>query len=511
MFKDGESIDSATYPTGAFAIASHLRHLGFDVLVIPYFSRLTFSGMKKIVNNNSKNLLWVGISTTLFNANADFEMFDIYRDDWANSSNELIDVEKLVTNYKRKYFNVSRQMPTGTIELNAISKYLKDRFNVPLLIGGSWVSTYENGNLGILDSNIHIISGRSETKIEEITFNLQKTKIFKNSLASNDTYDNTEFKNRSYHWSKLDLIEPDEWLPLEISRGCAFNCAYCSFDRKSTFDSYRNPEALRQELINNYEMFGVTKYILMDDLYNDSKNKVRILYDKVWSKLPFTPEWTSYMRLDMFWNDPESAEFILNSGAKVGTLGIETLHDIAGRKVGKGLGKTRILETLDFLKEKFQDDVLLTANFLMGLPDEPVESMMSTIEWLKTNKVLFSYNVIPLWITPPSHRIFVLKTDKISKDNDQYGVTWESDLNWKNQQGVTFEQAQQLANLGNKNENRISVGFSEYPELRTMGLTHKDIAGIKTMSNIDVFLKNRHITKDKIYNKLNKFLNYKDI
>ena len=73
--------------------------------------------------------------------------------------------------------------------------------------------------------------------------------------------------------------------------------------------------------------------MLVDDLYNDGKKKVRELYDKVWSKLPFDVEWTSYMRLDMFWADPESIEIVKASGARAGNFGIETLHNKAGAKV----------------------------------------------------------------------------------------------------------------------------------------------------------------------------------
>jgi len=510
VLKHGDSLDSDSYPAGAYAIASHLRNLGYNVLVIPYFTKMTFAGLQKIVDDNSKNLLWVGISTSLLSANADTESFEIYRENWDKSSDWLVEPEKLVTSYKKAYTNSAREMPASTGELNKIGAWLKSKYNVPLLVGGAVVTSFKNGFLGVLNQNVKILTGRGESPIEEITKSLEKDKTFPFILPSNDHYDDHDFKSRIYNWTDADMIEPDDWLPLELARGCSFNCAYCNYDRKSTFDSYRNPDILRQELISNYEKYGVTKYVLMDDLYNDSKEKVRILYDKVWSKLPFAPEWTSYMRLDMFYGDPESADIILHSGAKLMTLGIETLNDQAGRKVGKGLGKERILKTLDFLKEKFQDDLLMHSNFIMGFPDESEESMLDTIAWLAQNKVLYSYSLIPLWITPPSHSDGVIKKHQISNDNEKYGITWKSEFNWENKLGMTFERAQEIATQGSKNKNRITIGFSDYPILRSLGLSQKEIANIKSMDEMDSVLKNRHLITDKIYNKLDKFLNYKE-
>jgi hypothetical protein len=63
----GSKINSIryTYSAGAFKIASVLRQSGFSVLVVYSCLNLSFSAITKIINDNSKNLLWVGISTSL--------------------------------------------------------------------------------------------------------------------------------------------------------------------------------------------------------------------------------------------------------------------------------------------------------------------------------------------------------------------------------------------------------------------------------------------------------------
>lgn len=500
-------IEYSAYSAGAYAVASHLRSLGFSVTVMPHCASLTLTGVKQLIDNNSKDLVWVGLSTSLFSsANTNI---DYYRNNWHTSTDNSL------SNYfddrnSKNWVNKVTEMLWGSAEINQIAKYIGDKYNIPLLVGGGWVSGIANGNLSNLEKNIHIITGRAELHTEAITRALINKEEIPFNSSNNNSYDDVDFKNRIYSWTNQDLIDPTDWLPVEVARGCSFNCAFCNYDRKSTFDSYRNPLRLREELIKNYEEFGVTKFILMDDLYNDSKEKVRVLYDQVWSKLPFVPEWTSYMRLDMIHADPESAEILKNSGARMASFGIETLHHVAGRRVGKGLGKSRILDTLTMLKETWKDDVLMHGMFIMGLPDEPESSMLETIEWLHTNDLLYSHSTGPMWITPLSHQNFVVNINSIAKDNEKYGVTWVTDTNWINREGVTFERANELAGIANNGPIRIPISFAQYPEFRKMGFSHADIALFK-QTGIDVARDHSPVLSNKIHQKVQKFLSLSDI
>ena len=498
-------IEYSTPPTGAYALASHLRDLDYTVLVVPHCIRLTLSGVKEIIKNNSKDLLWVGLSTTLLMAK--FDHLIEYREKWATDSEPLIDSSLLYQHFSREFINQRTQLVWSAPEINLISEYLRQQHQVPLLIGGGWINSVVDQSFESLNANVHVITGRAERIVEQISWTLKCTpgSSFP-TVLSNQEYDDVNFRNRVYRYNHHDYIEQDDWLTLEVSRGCAVNCAYCSYDRKSSFDSYRSPESLREELIKNFELFGVTKYMLADDLYNDSKDKVRILYDKVWSKLPFDPEWTSYMRLDMFWSDPESAEFIKQSGARLGSFGIETLHNRAGSKVGKGLGKERTLETLTRLKQVWGDEVLIFGYFITGLPDEPEESILETVDWLDKTDLLFSYYSNALWITPPDHKRFVKALNNISNNNDKFGIQWISETNWINQQGVTFKRATELSNLINNNPGRNVISFSDYPELRKMGFAHQDIVDIRNNPKMPHVRERINIIQNKIINKLNKFL-----
>ena len=409
------------------------------------------------------------MSTTFLGTKINKTTLQKYREIWASSPDQTLDVGILFEQVKS--FIPSTEVVWGATELKSISDYIKP-LNASVLIGGPWANILVNH----IDDNTFAVEGTGEEFTKQFTYNKLSDHTSTTKPFGNVTYDDVGFKSSTIRWEQSDLIDKDMWLPVEVARGCAFSCAYCSYTRKNNVDSFKNPKVLRDELIRNYEMFGVTKFIVLDDLYNDSKEKVRVLYDEVWSKLPFKPEWASYMRLDMFWADKESADIILASGAKIGSFGIETLHDIAGKKVGKGLGRKRTIETLQMLKEKWNNDILIHSFFIAGLPNEPRESLEETIEWLKTTNLIDAYQWTPLWITPESHKSFVKDMNMISINNNKYGVSWLSDTNWINDMGITFEEATDIAKRAMETQmDGASVSFGGYADLRLSGFTHQEI------------------------------------
>lgn len=471
------------YPSGAYKLASVLRKQGLDVLVVPNCLSISFQGVRRIIEANCRDLVWVGISSTFLTVKSN--TFTEYRNEWAQSNQDIIGVDKLFSTVQSWKGNT--EMAWAVDELNLLSDWIKKKYDAPLLIGGSWVSTINKGNLHGLNENCYIITGYAEKYIENFTNQRLQDRDHEPPLINdNGSYNDDDFLHSTIQWEQKDFIDSGTVLPLEISRGCAFNCAYCTFDRKSKFDSYKKPDIIRDELIRNYELYGVTQYMLVDDLYNDSAKKVRVLYDKVWSKLPFSPEWSSYMRLDMLWHDKDTADIIKHSGARLGSFGIETLHDKAGRAVGKGLGRTRILETLEFLKEVWKNEVLIAGLFIAGLPYEPRESIESTMDWSVTTDLLYSVSWSPLWVTPPDHFTIVnpKAINAISDNVDKFGIEWISPNNWQNDQGLTWNEVDQMVSrVRRKLPHGLKISFSDYGDLRMGGLSHQQIANIKTLPN----------------------------
>ena len=186
------------------------------------------------------------------------------------------------------------------------------------------------------------------------------------------------------------------------------------------------------------------------------------------------------MRLDMIWADPESADILKASGARIGSFGIETLHDRAGKRVGKGLGRDRILKTLERLKSVWGTDTLSAGLFIAGLPFEPRESIQETMAWVKDTDLLYTYSFTPMWISPPSHFDILNKLHSISLDNEKYGITWPTKDSWINSEGITFKEADEMAQWINAQKPLgMRINHGQYSDLRSAGLSHNEILKIK--------------------------------
>lgn len=507
---------------GAAKVASVLRKDNMKVLVVPNCLNLSLAGIKQILENNKENLLWVGLSTTLMATKLNREDVDDYYKLWLDSPDPIIEIDFLVKKVNEHL--AEDVMPWNSKVLGRISHLCGSKYKVPFIIGGPCTNLVDT-NSPLVHPNMHIVKGYAESYTHELTESMSsEPRGNVPFLVDNSTYDNTEFKDSQIIWTETDFISPNDWLPIEIARGCAFNCAYCNYPRRGTFDAYRHAASLRQELIRNYETFGVTKYMLVDDLYNDSRDKVRFLYDEVWSRLPFRPEWTSFMRLDMIWSDPDSAEIIKASGARYGGFGIETLHDQAGKKVGKGLGKKRIIETLTLLKEVWGDQVLVGACMIAGLPYEPLEHIKDSIDWTMNTDLLHGTTWQALSLTPPKHlqlpaannKRFAINLEenrnRIDSDFDQYGIKWVDHSNWINSVGVSKAQAIDVVKRY-KPSNPWSGKFNQfiYADTRSMGLSHEEIVGIHkgtiTTEKMDAL---KIVTRQRIFERLNSILNIKD-
>ncbi len=498
-------------PAGPYVLASWLRSLGYSVLVVPHSFSISKKGLFGYILRNSKDLLWVGLSTTFMSAWG-IELTQ-YRERWHTLDENLCGNELLFKSNGELAKTTPSELVWGVDELNSIAEFLEINFeDVPLILGGSFVTHFTNANLNIsaLSKKVYLVPGNAEMYVKTISERLTNKMGMPIELVDNYAYDYVAFKITPLIYTDDDFIEPNEWIPFEVSRGCAFNCAYCGYDKKNTRDNYKI-ETLRDEIIKNYESYGVTKFAILDDLYNDSPDKVKILYDKVWSKLPFKPEWVSYMRLDLLWAYPETAEIIKESGCKFASFGIETLHDLAGKKVGKGLGKARIIETLTSLKEVWGDDVYRHGLFIAGLPFEPIESIKETINWVQTTDLIHGYEFFPHFIASPSMRDRLTVISSIGKDNEKYGITWNKD-GWVNSAGVTLSIATKLAKEALAGSpNGTSFTKTDFTGMRSLGLSTSEIIELRKKPEYNTVMASLLEMQDaKIKNRLFKIFNVTD-
>lgn len=279
-------------------------------------------------------------------------------------------------------------------------------------------------------------------------------------------------------WVKEDSVQPGEWLPLEISKGCRFGCKFCFYDHSGTV--IKSPECLKQELLYNYEHFGTTGYQLTDDTVNDSIQKIKMMHDVIKS-LPFDIEWIAYTRPDMFNKYPEMLDMMLDMGCRGMFLGVETFHHLAAKIAGKGLHPDKIKNIIKWIRDTAGDEVFLLASFIIGLVGETEESLMDTASWLRDQPYLDKAQYEILFVSDDGGRT----SNEFSNNRDKYGIhelKWNPEYYWKHET-LDLPQAKQIAlkwedmladhpTTQFERHSDYNVSFWAYPRLRSFGLSH---------------------------------------
>ena len=514
---------------GPYKLATYLeKYASCQAQVIPNCTALTRQGFEQVFQKyGSENLVWFGFTTNWL---AGRRSKDYYYQ-WWNSGDLIIDTvmeqwfHTEIDQREEVYSCIYDQEMFYEI-LDMAKSYNPD---CQIVMGGSQLNRNEYFHPEILMPDAHYIKGNAELPVAQMHRRFRKKNFSLEGLTSNEEFDFGEFKTSFIEYKDTDHITANEWLPIEIARGCAFKCKFCNYDMKNTRNNYVDAKTLKENLIRQYEKWGTTKFTIMDDLYNDNYDKVKDLYENCWSQLPFKPELGGYLRLDLLWKRPDQAKLLRDSGFRCGSFGIETLHDKAGKAVGKGLGKKRIIKTLKMLRKHWKLDVLIHAFFIAGLPYEDEQSLLDTVEWTKETNLI--HGTIWHWLELENIELLPPDTnvDKISvigQDPEKYGYTFQPDrdleamnsevrqkstkkiidivnyddtlkmeekwkkdeiqenmyhTNWHNNVGVNLEFCKYINKIGNSQ--KLNTYFTMYADKRALGQTHKQIL-LETVNNM---------------------------
>lgn len=262
---------------------------------------------------------------------------------------------------------------------------------------------------------------------------------------------------------KDDGFLPYQPLPIEISRGCIFKCAFCThpFLGKKSFDYIRTAESISTELRRNYELFGTTRYFISDDTFNDSIEKLdRVKRAVDLAKLPAF-EFVSYIRPELLITQPKMISMLKDLGLKGAHFGVESMNQPARKIVGKGTDINRVLDIAHKLRSEIGTKI--HASFILGLPNDTVDDYYKWQKFFINNKneIFNSWEYMALGIMKST-------TDAgyslIEKNPESYGYImfdkpgqlWRE---WKSNTGLTF---------------RSMIRFSE--ALNAEAMHHKKLA-----------------------------------
>lgn len=229
--------------------------------------------------------------------------------------------------------------------------------------------------------------------------------------------------NLSIDYEKRDFLQPYESLTMETSRGCIFKCSFCTFSVLGVkTDHTRSAEDFRDNLKRNYDNYGIYRYSITDETFNDHSAKI-IKYADVVEALDFKPNFGGYIRADLLHTRPEDKEHLARMNFNAHHYGIESFHRPSAAAIGKGMDpeklKTAILDTKDYIL-KTMGFYKGTISFIVGLPHETEQSLTITKEWCDQHWRNENVAYLPLHIASDFENV---KQSVLTTSYDKQGYT----------------------------------------------------------------------------------------
>lgn len=446
LLTDFSDILTMNKTLGPYKVAHELRKAGFEVAVLHHLSVFSLSELEHMLKHMvSTSTLFVGVNN----------MF--YSD--TGSVIERSDGGVEFTNF------VSGQIVPHGLDLNDhIRKIIHtNNPNCKLVLGGPTArDTQANKSFD------YVVAGYAECSIVNLARHLldlniplikSRRSIWGFTILEDTKAEHYDFTQGDMRYADHDIIQPGETLLLEVARGCIFKCAFCSYpmNGKKKLDFIRSMDVIRQEMLDNYERFGVTRYVFSDDTVNDSAEKCEMIW-QLSQSLPFDLEWWGYMRLDLLTAHPKTIDWLFDSGCRSAFFGIETLHPKTAQVIGKGGDREKHFATLKNLKSRYGDHINLHGGFIFGLPHEPVTSMQDTADFLlDADCPLDTWNVQPLNIRPGNQKYDNGFISDLDQNYQKYGY---HNLGEKKSDGSIYGHVrQEFGNMvwANEYTNRLEV------------------------------------------------------
>jgi len=454
---------------GAHRLANHLRNNGYSCLVIDYSSGLNFETWKKICYLAiDSNTLILGFSTTWWPYRSIQQKKVI-----AN----LYDFGKNEQDYDYTYLKngLTEAAAKGNLDswINEAKKFSSD---LKVLVGGPKIDFYKD-----IPAD-HFMVGFSETQILDYLCSLRTKKRLWPKYIDHDTKSlgmNFDFKSSQTFYTQYDIIRPDDVFTIEFTRGCKFKCAFCSYPmigRKNVVEeSLKYQKVIYEELKKNYEEWGVTKYWIADDTFNDSTEKLENILSAI-ELLNFKPQFKAYTRLDVLAVQPNQAQILKDIGLVNTWMGIDSMHPVASKVIGKGMSYEKKKEALYKIGEIWKNDIIVKAGYIVGLPGEDSQYVKNVVDWFISDECpVHEINLNPLRILPPHENFLYTMRSDIDKNFKSYGYNIK-DLNrfweWTKDDGtdikdfltaakLCFELTKKIQSMKKYEENFDQITFND--------------------------------------------------
>jgi len=208
-------------------------------------------------------------------------------------------------------------------------------------------------------------------------------RIFHNSVRrlgaiKDQLYPNRSLRRYTYEVEMQNISTGVEFDIVSASRGCPFNCTFCSFNFNPWGEkrnwSGRSPESIVEELAQiKAPLVGFT-----DEIFNHDMDRVEQICDLILER-GIRKKYIINARLEIA-RRPDVIRKMELAGFAMLLLGIESAHDKTLRAMRKGFNTAKIREYFDVLRDR---SLLLHGYFIVGNIGESVAEIKQILPFAR--------------------------------------------------------------------------------------------------------------------------------
>jgi anaerobic magnesium-protoporphyrin IX monomethyl ester cyclase len=180
-------------------------------------------------------------------------------------------------------------------------------------------------------------------------------------------------------WSLIDFKNTRRIpvLPVETSRGCPFNCAYCS--EVTYWDKpvrYREISSVVMELLRNYADYGINTFRFTDSCFSAPPERAARLCDAIYEhciRQGVPVKWSSYARISNL--DRTLLEKMARSGCVALDIGVESGSEKLLRAMGRLYAPSAAINVAGIAREL---GIITNFNVVVGFPGETSSTIDQT-------------------------------------------------------------------------------------------------------------------------------------
>jgi len=367
------------------------------------------------------NIGLIRVATTM----KKYSSHDIKVFDFAGWPNYLEGVEEMANDFD--FFGISSTTPQFPYTMKILEKIREKNKDAYISLGGPHATAisssyrlHQEGKAG-WDNNIYAMS-KFDNVFEGEAEGMNYKNIFVRGMRDSgiiksidDTLipDRNLFSVKSYKANYMFDGEPAT--NIQTQRGCPFQCEFCCGREVEMYNHVRahSPERVIEEMEYLNQNFGYKNFMWYDDEINLNQGRLEEICKRL-SRRHYHHR--GFIRSDLIVKHPESVKQMKKAGFVKLCAGVESGSDRMLKQINKGTTYDINLKARQIIGD---ENIHYEAFLMMGLPDEKMEDLDMTRQWLHEVKPDdFDINIV----TPyPGSKIY----NKAIPSNDFKDYKWE--------------------------------------------------------------------------------------